>query len=694
MKKQTLILTVILLSVLTLFSMKAPQALKIDKQISLHNLSWNDHYAYLKYAEYSKQTMKYIKAENNYTKNVSKQFADLEKTVYNEMLSRINDQELSVPYKKGNWMYYYQTVKDKPYGIDYRINIHNLEKQILIDENEMAMNKKFFSLGLYSISYDENTLAYSVDFEGSEDYILHFKDIKTNKLYPEMIKNVDELVWLPDNKTILYTVHNDQFSTNKIFKHILGTDPSSDKLLMEEKNDAFSLSVYLSRDKQIVFITSSSKTTTENWYFSALNNDDIIKPILTKRSNKEDYPDHFNNRFYLLTNEFEPNYQYYLLNNLNSFSDAELLFSGNKHTVLNEVLHFNNYYVVAERINGENRIRIINKQTREESIPNLKNNSYSLTIGTNPEIDADSLRLEFDSMTVPAVSYSYNLINQTLITLKQHNPKGEYDSNLYEEKLLMVKTTDNQEIPLSIIYRKDMFKQDNPCLLYAYGAYGISEDPYFSSIRLSLLDRGWVYAVAHIRGGGEFGKDWHNQGRLLNRKNTFNDFILCAEYLIKEKYTSPQQLCINGGSAGGMLMGAVMNMRPELFKAVVADVPFVDVLNTMMDSTMALTVPEYDEWGNPSEKIYFDYIRGYSPYDNIVRQDYPNLLINAGFKDSRVMYWEPLKWTAKLREYKTDNNLLLLNMYMNEGHSGSGDRYASIREYAFTYAFLIWIVNQ
>ncbi|HPM01705.1 MAG TPA: S9 family peptidase [Candidatus Cloacimonadota bacterium] len=703
MKKNAIILFIVL--TLASLSAKPTPPIAPEKPVikSVHGVEWTDEYDYMREHKNLPEVMKYIKAENKYTQKVSKSFHKLQNQIFDEMKNRIREDDVSVPYKKGDWFYYYEIKKGQSYGINYRINLKSKEKQILLDENNMAKGKTFFSVGTYQVSPNDSLLAYSVDFEGAEQYTMMIKNIRNNQHYSEKITNAEGVVWFNDSKTFLYSLQDEKYRTYRIYKHILGTDPANDELIMEENDEAFYLSAGLSRSKEYIMISSSSKTTTENWYLSANHPNDKPKLINSRRTNIEIYPDHFNGKFFIYSNEYEANYQYYEVLNENDFNKTRLLFSGNQRKILNDVLHFKDYMIVSERIDGQNRIRVINRENGYEFSPDFDSSNYSIVCDTNLDPYSDSLRFSYDSMTEPSILYQVNLKElesnphykrENYRILKQYNPQTPYDKSLYEEKTVYVEIDEQTQIPMMLVYRKDLFKGNNPCLLYAYGSYGSSEDPYFSSARLSLLDRGWIYAVAQIRGGGELGKEWHEQGRLLNRKNTFNDFIACAEYLIKEDYTSREKLSINGGSAGGMLIGAVINQRPELFHAVVADVPFVDVLSTMLDSTLALTIPEYEEWGNPYEKEYFDYIASYSPYDHVKTQSYPYLLINAGFRDSRVAYWEPLKWTAKLRKLKQDKRVLLLKMNMNEGHSGSGDRYSSLRETAFTYAFLLWTMEK
>lgn len=699
MKRKTLLFVSLAIFSYVIALPKLPVATKHPQEKEMHDVKWIDNYDYMSKSESINETVKYIKAENKYTKKISKSFTKLQKTIYTEIKSRFRENDLSVPYRIDDWQYYYEERKGDAYGVSYRINIYTQEKQVLIDSNKLAKGHNFYDLGEFSISPNDSILAYSVDYEGAEQYTLYLKDTKTGKHYNDTIKNVDSIVWFNDSKTFFYTKQDDKYIPNKLYKHVVGTDPAEDKLIFEEKDDAFYLYPSKSRSKDIIFVNTNSKTSSETWYISANNPNDELKNIHLRKPNIQIYPAHYDNKFYLYTSEFEPNYQYYEVQGID-FNDKELLFSGDEFTVLEGVSHFKDFYVLSERINGQNRIRVINKSTNNQHSLDFAAENYSVELSVNPDDKSDSLRFSYDSLTEPSILYQINMkeLGQTKISdykvLRHYLPLGNYKKEDYEEQLVFVDLADGQRVPLMLVYKKDLFTGNNPCLLTAYGSYGDSDDPYFSISRLSLLDRGWIYAIAQIRGGGNLGKSWHDQGKLLNRKNTFADFITCAEYLIKNGYTSPQKLAIEGGSAGGMLIGAVINQRPELFRTAIADVPFVDVLNTMLDSSQSLTVTEYDEWGNPNDKKFFDYIASYSPYDQVVAQNYPHLLITAGFRDTRVTYWEPLKWTAKLREMKTDKHLLLLKMNMNEGHSGSGDRYSIYKDIAFSYAFLIWTIEQ
>ncbi len=671
--------------------LSVPVAKEKDKTITLFNQKWNDEYFYLRNFD-DTDTQSYLKAENQYFNRKGKTFKKLQDQIYKEMKSRIEEDEISVPYKHGKWVYYYQNIKNKAYGLHYRIDSETNQKEILLDENKLAKGKNFFSLGLFTLNQRQDILAYTVDNDGNEDYILYIKDLQTNKILKDRLYSVDEIVWIKNKASFLYTVHNNAFQSYRLFLHNLGEDPVKDKLLLEENDAAFNLSVYSSRSEEYAMIVSSSKTSCKAWCISLTNKQDSLTTIWTLKKGTEFYPDHFQGIFYSLTNENCPNYKY-VQYDLSDPENYKEVYRPEENDQLLEVLHFSDYLVISERSKGVKRLRIVDRSTRDTTIPFEGIKSLTLSLGVNLDSKSDSLRFDFESNTIPLTVYQMNMRTKSLQVLKKYSPKGNFKQDDYEENTIFAVNSDSVKIPIDIVYKKSLYKEKMPCLLYCYGSYGDSEDPYFSSLRISLLDRGWVYADAHIRGGGEFGKEWHDQGKLLNRKHTFQDFILCAETLIEKSITDSSLLVINGGSAGGMIMGAVTNMRPGLFKAVVADVPFVDVLNTMMDSTMALTMPEYEEWGNPYEKEYFDYIRSYSPYDNIRFENFPHMLINAGLNDTRVKYWEPLKWTAKLRKYNQGTNLLLLKMKNNEGHSGSGDRYESIKDVAFMYSFMIWSLN-
>ncbi|MCB5250191.1 MAG: S9 family peptidase [Candidatus Cloacimonetes bacterium] len=678
---------------------KPPVALEFPQRKEMHGVKWIDNYDYMSKIESRANTLNYIRSENKYSKRVGRSFSRLQKEIFKEIKGRIREDDLSVPYKIRDWQYYYEEKKGLAYGVNYRVNVVTQERQILLDSNLLAKGQKYFDIGEYAISPNDSILAYTVDYEGSEAYTLKLKDIDMGLHYAESYKNVGSVVWFNDSKSFLYTVESDGGLPNQLYFHTLGTDPTKDKLLFEEEDDAFYLYLSKSRSEEYIFINSSSKTSSESWYISANEPNGEIKLLHARRDNIKAFPAHYGDKFYMLTNEFEPNYQYYEVVE-EDFGQLRMIFSGSDNRVINGVSHFKNYLVLSERINGQSRIRIVNKNTNNQFYIDFPNAYFAVDLDYNPDSEIDSLRFTYDSMAEPSILYQANMADlehnekDSKIVLKQYSPRGAFDKSQYEEKLELVDIGGGQKVAVMLVYKKDLFTGNNPCLLTAYGSYGDSEDPYFSISRLSLLDRGWIYAIAQVRGGGELGQSWHDQGRLLNRKNTFNDFIACSEYLINEGYTSPEKLAIEGGSAGGMLIGAVLNQRPELYRSAIADVPFVDVLNTMLDCSQTLTVTEYDEWGDPKEKEYFDYIYSYAPYEQVKAQDYPHILITAGFRDTRVPYWEPLKWAAKLRKMKTDKHVLLLKMNMNEGHNRSGDRYSAIKETAFSYAFLIWTIER
>ncbi len=672
-----------------------PKAVKKPKTFTIMDTKFVDNYAWMKDKK-NPEVKKYLDAENKYTDYMMQPTQDLQKKLYDEFISRIKEDEVSLPVKMGKYLYYSKSEKNKPYDIHFRrLNKSNSVEEVLLDENLLAEGSKYFDMGVYEISPKQNILAFSVDSDGSEKYTLYFKDLKAGNLLKDKIKNVDNVEWAANDEYVFYTTINDEYRADKIYLHKLGTKQSTDKLILAENDASYNLDVSKSKSKKYIFLTSANKITSECYYLEAVK--PSAKPILIQPriNGMEYYPEHKGNKFYIMTNYKAKNYRIVTTPITKpDFKHWKTYVKAKRNTTISDFDLFKDYLVVYEKVKGSKQIMYKNFATKKTKYISFPETDYNIMDGLNYELNTDILQFEYESMTTPLTVYDYNLKDQTRKVVKEYLPLNPYNHEDYQTEYKWATAKDGEKIPISVVYKKGIkLDKNTPLLLYAYGSYGLSEDVYFSSTRLSLLDRGFVYAVAHIRGGSEMGIKWHEQGKLLKKKNTFNDFIACAEYLIKENYTSPERLVIQGGSAGGMLMGAVLNERPELFKAALAEVPFVDVLNTMLDPTLPSTVPEYDEWGNPQQKKFFEYILSYSPYNNIKKQKYPAILVVSGYNDSRVSYWEPAKWVAKLRANKTDKNPLLLRMYMNEGHSGSSDRYSSLRELAFEYAFMFQQLN-
>jgi len=634
-----------------------------------------------------------MKAENDYSDAVMKHTEPLQGELYKEMLARIKETDLSVPVKIDEYYYYSRTEEGKQYSIRCRKK-DSLEtpEQVLIDLNELAIPYSYMDLGAYEVSPDHKFLAYSIDTAGSERYTLYIKDLDEDTLLAERIEGVGyDVAWANDNHNFFYTVLDEAKRPYKVYRHSLGTDASDDVMVYHEKNEAFWMDMSKARSEKYLIMAMGSHTTTEIWYLDADNPGGDFRVIQPREEGVEYYVEHHDDKFYIRTNKDAENFRLVETSVRNPAAmNWRDLIPHRKAIMISGFDVFENHLVVYERVDGLEKIRIISLVDNSDHYVTFPEPTYTIWVADNPEFKTSILRFEYTSLVTPRTVFDYHMDTHVKELKKQYEVLGGYDPTQYRSERIRGRAEDGTMIPISLVYKEGIKKDGkNPLLLMGYGAYGWSYEPYFSSNRLSLLDRGFVYAIAHVRGGGEMGEYWHRQGQFLNKINTFTDFIACAEHLIEESYTRSEMLVISGGSAGGTLMGAVVNMRPDLFKTVVADVPFVDVLNTLLDPTIPLTVVEYTELGNPLEEEFYDYMKSYSPYDNVVPQDYPNILVNAGFSDPRVGYWEPAKWVAKLRALKTDNNLLLLKVKMSAGHDGSSGRYDYLREIAFDYAFIM-----
>jgi oligopeptidase B len=565
-------------------------------------------------------------------------------------------------------------------------------KKYCSTENVLSINKAYFATTGHTISNDNNLLAYGEDINGRRQYTIKIKDISKNVyLYDEIKDTSGNIVWANDNSTIFYTKNDETLRSYKIYRHKIGTDASEDLEVYHEKDETFHCFVYKSRSKK--YIIFGSGTTVSNEYSIIPADSPFSEPILfqSRERNHEFSIDHFNGMWYIRTNK-ENAFNFKLMTTEENQLQKEYWkdFILHREDVLIEGFNlFNNFLVISERINGITNI-CVQKWNGESSYINFGEESYMAMTSVNPDPDSLTLRLEYTSMTTPATSFEYNMETGELKILKEQEIVGGYNKNEYVSKRLYAEASDGVKIPISLVYNKSFENLETmPVLIYGYGSYGISIDPSFSSSRISLLDRGIAFAIAHIRGGEDLGRKWYENGKLLNKKNTFNDFIACADFLINVGLTSSDQLFAMGGSAGGLLIGAVINERPKLWKAAIAAVPFFDVVTTMLDETIPLTTGEYDEWGNPNEKEFYDYMLSYSPYDNIETKDYPALLITTGYHDSQVQYWEPAKYTAKMREFKTDSNPLLFYCNMSVGHGGASGRFERYREIAMEYTFIL-----
>ncbi len=673
-----------------------PVAKAIPKIDTLHDDVRADNYFWLRDRN-NPEVIEYLEAENEYTNFMMKHTEEFQEKLYEEILSRIKETDLTVPEKLDDYYYYSRTEEGKQYPIYCRKRESlDAEEEILLDQNVLAQGYDYFDIGIFAISPNHKLLAYSIDTTGSEEYTLSIKDLNTGKLLSERIFNTAySAAWANDNRTLFYTVLDDTKRPYQIYRHKLGTVQNEDVLVYHEKDPMLWLALSKTRSKDYLIIDLGSHAMTEVHYLNANTPEEHFRLIHPRQQEMEYYIAHHSDKFFILTNDNAKNFKIMEAPvNEPVRENWKEVIPHRDSVKIDGIDVFKNYLTVYERENGLQKIRIIDLQSNESHYVDFPEPVYTFWPGGNREFDSHLLRFSYTSLVTPRSVFDYDMANRTRELKKQYEVLGGYEPLLYQSERIFARAHDNRMIPISLVYKKGIKKDGhNPLYLYGYGAYGSSWDPYFSSIRLSLLNRGFIYAIAHVRGGGEMGRYWYEEGKLLNKKNTFTDFIACAEHLIKEKYTSSDKLVITGGSAGGMLAGAVANMRPDLFQIVVADVPFVDVLNTTLDSSLSRSVLEYDEWGNPYNEEYYYYIKSYSPYDNVAARDYPHMLITAGLNDTRVTYWEAAKWTAKLRALKTDNNTLLLKMNMGAGHMGASGRYDFLKEIAFEYAFIFDVLG-
>jgi len=672
-----------------------PIAKIIPDTTYIHGVELIDNYAWLKdKTREQEDVLEYINAENEYTTSVLKKTKKLQQTLYQEIIDRIKENDVSVPIKKDKYLYYSKKEMGKQYSIYCRKMIQpGAVEEIYLDVNKLAEGYEFFSIIERKISPDHNFLAYGVDTTGAEDYTLVIKNLITGEYLPDKIPLISDISWAIDNKTIFYSTTDIAGRSYKIFRHKIRTETKTDKLMFTENDERFWVWLSKTRNKKYIILGTASKTTTERWFLNTNDPNGEFKIIEPRKEGHDYYVLSHENNFYIITNSKAKNNKLMItpVNKSSQENWCEVI--PTRSNVLLNAEVFQNHLVLSERENGVEKLRIINLKNGTDYYVDFPEPIYTFYTWGSSEYDSDKLRFTYESLVTPYVVYDYNMNTKEKELLKQQEVLGDYNSEEYLSERIYTKAEDGSVILISLVYKKDLFHKDgnNPMYLTAYGAYGDSFDPYFSSSRLSLLNRGIVYAIAHVRGGKEMGEYWYEQGKMLNKKNTFADFIACAEYLKKENYAG--KLIIDGGSAGGLLVGAVTNMRPDLFYGVIADVPFVDILNTMMDTSLSAVVSEYQEWGDPNNEIDFNYIRSYSPYDNVIPQDYPHILALAGFHDTRVNYWEPAKWVAKLRANKTNDNLLILQTNMNAGHGGSSGRYDYLKEIALTYAFVLDILG-
>lgn len=672
---------------------EAPRAKVVPQEFEQHGHKRVDDYYWMRERD-NPDTIAYLEAENAYTKKMMAHVEDLENKLFEEIKGRIKETDMSVPYKKDDYYYYTRFEEGKEYPIHARKrdSLENPE-QLMLDVNVLAEGHEFFAVGGRAISFGQDLLAYAVDAQGRRIYTIHVKNLATGEVLEDVIPQVTgNMSWANDDKTLFYSKQDpDTLRSHRIYRHILGTDPADDVLVYEEEDETFSTYVFKTKSKRYLIIASSQSVSNEYRYLDADRPLGDFTIFLPRERDHEYSIDHFEDRFYVCTNYQAKNFRLMATPvNKTGKENWEEVIPHRADVLLEGFEIFKDHLVLEERRDGLMRIRIMPWNGSGEHYLAFDEPAYLAHVGINPEFNTTVLRYGYTSMTTPGSVYDYDMVTRERVLLKQEEVLGDFDSSNYQTERLHAVAQDGAQIPISLVYRKGLEKNgENPCVLYGYGSYGHSLDAAFGSTRLSLLDRGFIFALAHIRGGEEMGRQWYEDGKLLNKKNTFTDFIACAEHLIAERYTSRERLFAIGGSAGGLLMGAVVNLRPELFKGVVAQVPFVDVVTTMLDATIPLTTGEYDEWGNPNDEQYFDYMLSYSPYDNVEAKAYPNLLVTTGLHDSQVQYWEPAKWVAKLRAMKTDNNRLLLKTNLEAGHGGASGRFKRYREVALDYAFIL-----
>ncbi|WP_373294317.1 S9 family peptidase [Algibacter mikhailovii] len=680
---------------LEMSDVKAPLAKKISKELIIHNDVRTDNYYWLNDRD-NQEVIEYLNEENAYTKDQLKHTEDIQKQLFEEMKGRIKEDDSTVPYKLNGYWYVtkYELGKDYPIYLRRKEYI-DAKDEILFDCNEMAKDYSYFNLGGISISPDNSLVAYSVDTVSRRQYTIRIKNLVTGEVYSDEILNTTgSATWANDNKTLFYSIKDEvTLRAHKIFKHKLNTNCVEDVEVYHEEDETFNTFVYKTKSKKYIVIGASSTLTSEYQILNADTPDNAFKVFQKRTSGLEYNIAHYGDNFYIISN----------VDNATNFKISKTSEDGTDKTnwkdviphrdsvLIEDIEIFNDYLVVNERENGLNNLRIISWNGAEDYYLPFNSETYTAYIGNNPDFNSDDLRYGYNSLTAPSSIREYNFkTKKTQIKKEQAVLGGTFKKENYESKRVWAEARDGVKVPISLVYKKGLkLDGSNPVLQYAYGSYGSTIDPSFSSIRLSLLDRGFIYAIAHVRGGEYLGRAWYEDGKLLTKKNTFTDFIDCSKYLIEQNYTSNKHLYAYGGSAGGLLIGAVINMNPELYHGVLAAVPFVDVVTTMLDDTIPLTTGEYDEWGNPNNEDFYNYMKSYSPYDNVKSQEYPHMLVTTGLHDSQVQYWEPAKWVAKLRTLKSGNSILMLHTDMDSGHGGASGRFESLKEVAMEYAFLL-----
>jgi oligopeptidase B len=675
-----------------------PRARTVPRQLEAHGDVRVDDYYWLKDRD-DPAVVSYLEAENAYLDAVMKPTQPLQKKLLDEIIGRIKQDDASVPFKRDDYWYHTRYEKGDDYPIFCRRkNSLDAPEEIMLDANELAEGHEFFSVGGLEVSSGQDILAFATDTVGRRFYDVRFKDLTTGETLPDVISKVTgNVAWANDNRTLFYSRQDQEtLRSYRIFRHILGTDPVEDEVVYEETDETYDCHVFKTKSKKYVMIATSTTLADEYRYLEADDPDGTFETFLPRRRGHEYSIDHYDDRFFIRTNDHAKNFRL-----MSTPVDATSMESWTEVIPHRDGVYlsgfeiFKDHLVVSERKDGLVRLRVMPWSDEDEHYVEFEEPAYVATIGVNPSFDTTVLRFNYESMATPDSVYDYDMAIREKTLMKRDEVLGGFDPSSYAVERLYAEARDRARVPVSLVYRKGVEKDGgNPLLLYAYGSYGYSRDPDFGSARISLLDRGFVFAIAHVRGGQELGRQWYDDGKLLKKMNTFTDFVDVAEFLVDKGYTSPEHLYAQGGSAGGLLVGAVVNLRPDLFNGAIAQVPFVDVITTMLDDSIPLTTSEYDEWGDPNVREYYDYMLAYSPYDNVEPKAYPNLLVTTGLHDSQVQYWEPAKWVAKLRATRTDDNLLLLKTNMDAGHGGTSGRLKGHKDTALEYAFLLALEGQ
>ena len=716
MKHLTLISTLLLSACMQ--NSTPPDAAKKAHEMTIHGDTRVDDYYWMRLTDeqksakekdsHTQEVVDYIDAENDYTESRLKHTKKFQDKLFDEIVDRIKKDDESVPYLDNGYFYYTRYEKGKEYAIHCRKKESlDGEEEILLDENVLAKGHDYFAVGGMDVSPDNQWMSYGVDLVSRRIYTIYFKNLVTGDVLKQTIPNsTGSVAWANDNKTVFYTSKNEvTLLPEKIWRHKVGTDSAKDELVYEEKDESFYNGVYRSKSGEFIIIWNSS-TLVSDYHILSANDPDGEFNNFSPRGTEHEYSiDHYQDKFYIITNwEAKNNRLMETSENATDMGNWKEVIAHRNDVHLLGMEIFKDHLVLNERKDGLRGLRVINQKNGQDEYINFGEQTYTARISVNEEFNTNILRYGYTSMVTPSSTYDYNMDTGERTLMKQQEVVGGYDQSLYRSERHYALARDGQPVPISLVYKKDLKNDptfnnqgapDNPqnLLLYAYGSYGSTRDPYFSSTRLSLLDRGFIYAIAHVRGSQIYGRQSYDDGKMLNKKNTFTDFIDAGKYLVKEGLTDPNHLFAEGGSAGGLLIGAIVNMAPELWKGTIAAVPFVDVVTTMLDASIPLTSNEWDEWGNPEEKKYYDYMLSYSPYDQVIDQVHPNMLVTSGFFDSQVQYWEPLKWMAKLRDNWQGENVLYLHMNMDAGHGGKSGRFRRYREVALEYAFLFDLVG-